>query len=71
MVTQAKHPEYAESVLGDHLLVPTTATSEKPEETAVRQRSKAKAEEELRADLMTDVWRGEARRAGSDGRSRG
>jgi hypothetical protein len=54
---QAKHPELAESVLGDHLLVPTAGrgTSEKPDETAIRQRSKAKAEEELRTDLLTDV----------------
>lgn len=42
-------------MLGDHLLVGTTTAGEKPEESAVRLRSKSKAVDELRTDLFLDV----------------
>lgn len=49
---QARHPEQVQSKAGDHLIVATSVGSETTEESRVRQRSKAKAAGELRAELL-------------------
>lgn len=52
VVPQARHPEQVQSKAGDHLIVATSVGSETTEESRVRQRSKAKAAGELRAELL-------------------
>eukprot|EP00123_Amoebidium_parasiticum_P021317 comp6541_c0_seq1/m.2310 comp6541_c0_seq1/g.2310 ORF comp6541_c0_seq1/g.2310 comp6541_c0_seq1/m.2310 type:complete len:267 (-) comp6541_c0_seq1:314-1114(-) len=49
----SKKPTAAEVAIGtDHLLVATSVPSERSDETVVRQRSKLRAEEDMRAELL-------------------